>query len=118
MEVRHSTTVTYSAPLYACTYITELRLHAVVPRIMWGSSRSLAPTTAPAPGALGFWTLTGAIVGLLLLLLLRRFTPAIVPRKLPPGPRGLPVLGNALQLPLTFAERTFHEWGKTFGTHP
>ncbi|OJT11090.1 O-methylsterigmatocystin oxidoreductase [Trametes pubescens] len=80
-------------------------------------SWSLAPATAPAPDAQGFLVLTGAVG--CLLLLLHTFTPAFAwvrkSRKPPPGPRGLPVLGNALQLPTTFAERAFHEWGKTFG---
>ncbi len=98
-----------------------LSFHCTVsPRIAMAFSCSLAPATAPAPDAQGFLVLTGAVG--CLLLLLHTFTPAFAwvrkSRKPPPGPRGLPVLGNALQLPTTFAERAFHEWGKTFGTHP
>ncbi|KAL1938291.1 hypothetical protein VTO73DRAFT_11742 [Trametes versicolor] len=74
------------------------------------SSWSLTP-------ALSLWALTGAIG--CSLLLLYNFAGASAwarkPRNPPPGPRGLPVLGNALQLPLTFADRAFQEWGKTFG---
>ncbi|KAL1938290.1 hypothetical protein VTO73DRAFT_11741 [Trametes versicolor] len=77
----------------------------------------MAFATASALDALGFCALTGAVG--CLLLLLHAFAPASAwarkSRKLPPGPRGLPVLGNALQLPTTFAERALHEWGKTFG---
>ncbi|KAH9917058.1 cytochrome P450 [Fomitopsis serialis] len=36
-------------------------------------------------------------------------------RHLPPGPPGLPVLGNLHQLPMTYQERTFAEWGKRYG---
>lgn len=36
--------------------------------------------------------------------------------KLPPGPRGLPLLGNAHQLPVTFPERALYKWGKKYGT--
>ncbi|TFY54698.1 hypothetical protein EVJ58_g8706 [Rhodofomes roseus] len=39
----------------------------------------------------------------------RRGTP------LPPGPRGVPVLGNALQVPTVFSWLKFAEWGKTYG---
>lgn len=38
-------------------------------------------------------------------------------RKLPPGPRGLPLLGNAHQLPVTFPERALLQWGTKYGTH-
>ncbi|OJT11091.1 O-methylsterigmatocystin oxidoreductase [Trametes pubescens] len=78
------------------------------------SSWSLTSVT----GTLGFWALTGAIGCslLLLLLLLDNFAAASAStRKPPPGPRGLPVLGNALQLPTSLAEKMFHEWGKIFG---
>ncbi|TFY68059.1 hypothetical protein EVJ58_g1228 [Rhodofomes roseus] len=34
---------------------------------------------------------------------------------LPPGPRGLPVLGNALQVPTAFSWLKFTEWAKTYG---
>ncbi|CCM04602.1 uncharacterized protein FIBRA_06784 [Fibroporia radiculosa] len=33
----------------------------------------------------------------------------------PPGPRSLPVLGSVLQLPLTYQQKTFAEWGKYYG---
>ncbi|KAI0790121.1 cytochrome P450 [Irpex lacteus] len=33
----------------------------------------------------------------------------------PPGPRGLPVVGNVHQLPKEYQERTFAEWRKTYG---
>ncbi|KAI0819806.1 cytochrome P450 [Trametes gibbosa] len=36
-------------------------------------------------------------------------------RKLPPGPKGLPILGNALQLPITFAEKTLYHWSTKYG---
>ncbi|KAI0632690.1 cytochrome P450 [Trametes polyzona] len=34
---------------------------------------------------------------------------------LPPGPRGLPVLGNVHQLPMEYQERTFAEWANHYG---
>lgn len=36
-------------------------------------------------------------------------------RLLPPGPRGLPLVGNILQIPLENQFKTFTEWGKTYG---
>ncbi|KAG5646918.1 hypothetical protein DXG03_001994 [Asterophora parasitica] len=34
---------------------------------------------------------------------------------LPPGPRGLPFIGNALQLPVDHEWFTFAKWGKLYG---
>ncbi|KAF5345377.1 hypothetical protein D9757_013390 [Collybiopsis confluens] len=34
---------------------------------------------------------------------------------LPPGPRGWPIIGNALDMPRTHAWRTFAEWGASWG---
>ncbi|THH28084.1 hypothetical protein EUX98_g6101 [Antrodiella citrinella] len=34
---------------------------------------------------------------------------------LPPGPKQVPFVGNALQLPMGYQERTFLSWGRTFG---
>ncbi|KZT69368.1 cytochrome P450 [Daedalea quercina L-15889] len=36
-------------------------------------------------------------------------------RKLPPGPRPLPLLGNAHQMPLEYPEKTFAEWRSHYG---
>ena len=36
-------------------------------------------------------------------------------RRLPPGPKRLPLLGNAHQLPLEYQEETFWKWAKTYG---
>src|ERR1700761_7121986 len=34
----------------------------------------------------------------------------------PPGPRPLPFIGNALQMPSGASWKAFAEWGKTYGT--
>jgi hypothetical protein len=39
------------------------------------------------------------------------------PNPLPPGPPGLPIIGNALQLPLERQWVTFTDWAKTYGMH-
>ncbi|KAH9853167.1 cytochrome P450 [Lenzites betulinus] len=36
-------------------------------------------------------------------------------RKLPPGPRGLPLLGNALQLPMSAPQKALFEWNRRYG---
>ncbi|PCH43261.1 cytochrome P450 [Wolfiporia cocos MD-104 SS10] len=36
-------------------------------------------------------------------------------RRLPPGPRPIPFLGNVHQLPSEFQHKTFSEWGKQYG---
>ncbi|KAJ7170775.1 hypothetical protein C8R43DRAFT_981016 [Mycena crocata] len=39
-------------------------------------------------------------------------------RKMHPGPPGLPVLGNALQVPTTKPWYQFAEWRKQYGNRP
>lgn len=36
---------------------------------------------------------------------------------LPPGPQGLPLLGNALQIPLTYSWLAFTRWAQAYGEH-
>ena len=36
--------------------------------------------------------------------------------RLPPGPRGLPVIGNVLDMPSEKEWLTFAQWGETWGT--
>ncbi|KAJ7626977.1 cytochrome P450 [Roridomyces roridus] len=52
--------------------------------------------------------------GVLSLLLLRQFLRKERAR-LPPGPSGLPVIGNVLDMPSVAEWRTFAEWGRKYG---
>lgn len=61
--------------------------------------------------------LTWSIVALLLIFAWRTHTrrSASQRQRLPPGPKPLPLLGNAHQLPMEYQEYTFKQWGKTYG---
>lgn len=56
------------------------------------------------------WLLTA-----LALLLFMVSIPWGAKRRLPPGPKGIPLLGSVLSLPSTFQEKTFTDWGNSYG---
>ncbi|CCM01198.1 uncharacterized protein FIBRA_03246 [Fibroporia radiculosa] len=51
----------------------------------------------------------------IILVLLKRWTTNQEKGRLPPGPRGLPFVGNLLDLPSSYAYKTFTEWGEKWG---
>ncbi|KAI0655730.1 cytochrome P450 [Cubamyces menziesii] len=59
---------------------------------------------------LSWWLLGGVVVLAAVVKTWRRDR-----RKLPPGPRGIPLLGNVLQTPATSPERAFADWAKIYG---
>ena len=48
---------------------------------------------------------------------LRGFKTSDTLSRFPPGPPSIPVLGNVHQLPQEYQERTFADWGKSFGEY-
>ncbi|KIK54565.1 hypothetical protein GYMLUDRAFT_232002 [Collybiopsis luxurians FD-317 M1] len=59
-----------------------------------------------------YYLLIFAVAGLALLFLLKKRAQRL---PLPPGPRGLPFIGNALSIPAERSWLTYHEWSKIFG---
>lgn len=57
----------------------------------------------------------GIICATAFLYLLRRLTTKAPHPPLPPGPRGLPFVGNALQVPSIRVWEKFAEWGQEYG---
>ena len=60
----------------------------------------------------------GAVAALLFLQRLRRILYPLLTSPLPPGPKGLPIIGNILDVPTTSPWKTFHEWSKLYGIFP
>lgn len=56
-------------------------------------------------------------VPLLFLLLFQSEKWTRKQRRLPPGPKRLPIIGNAHQLPLEYQEKTFWTWAKAHGEY-
>lgn len=58
-----------------------------------------------------------AVTAVLSVILIAVFTRLVhkYPRRHPPGPKGLPVLGNILDIPKEDAWRTYAEWSRQFG---
>jgi len=61
---------------------------------------------------------TFAIFGtvFLIFLYLKRKYGSFSHSPLPPGPKGLPVIGNLCDMPTSFDWQTYHKWSKEFGT--
>ena len=55
-----------------------------------------------------------ATVALVFLYLRRKNARPRLP--LPPGPKGLPVIGNLRDMPTSFEWETYHKWSKEHGT--
>ena len=57
------------------------------------------------------------VEGFLLVIMLLLSTHYVRRRmkSLPPGPLGIPILGNMLQMPTKDEAQTFVKWGKQFG---
>ena len=53
-------------------------------------------------------------LGILFLVVLWRLVSRKTP-SMPPGPRGLPLLGNVLNMPTTESWLVFAEWAKIYG---
>lgn len=62
-----------------------------------------------------FHVLLAVSVAAVLVLCRYAYQRAIRDRRLPPGPRRLPVVGNVHQLPLENQHHTFAAWSKTYG---
>ncbi|KAF8170735.1 cytochrome P450 [Mycena galopus ATCC 62051] len=60
-------------------------------------------------------TSTYIIGGLLVVLVLFSLERSRNFSKLPPGPKGLPLIGNIYDVPRTASWRTFQQWGKLYG---
>jgi len=58
--------------------------------------------------------LTTVTVALIFLHLKRKNGRSYLP--LPPGPKGLPVIGNLRDMPTSFEWETYHKWSKELGT--
>jgi hypothetical protein len=56
-----------------------------------------------------------ATVVLIFLYLKRKNARSFSHLPLPPGPKGLPVIGNLRDMPTSFEWKTYHKWSKELG---
>ena len=56
-----------------------------------------------------------ATVVLIFLYLKRKNVRSFSHLPLPPGPKGLPVIGNLRDMPTSFEWKTYHKWSKELG---
>ncbi|KAI0069255.1 cytochrome P450 [Artomyces pyxidatus] len=62
------------------------------------------------------WTLPLFLAGVTALFVLRKLLKSHLAFPLPAGPRGLPIIGNALDWPTSQEWETFAKWGRKWGT--
>lgn len=60
-------------------------------------------------------TITDGIVAAAALGLCYRLCKRWTALPLPPGPKGLPLIGNILDMPKSYARKTFAQWGNIYG---
>jgi hypothetical protein len=60
-------------------------------------------------------TILDALLLVVFVYLLKRFLTRSPQTRSLPGPKGLPLIGNALDLPKEYEWETFTRWGKEFG---
>ncbi|KAG2008676.1 O-methylsterigmatocystin oxidoreductase [Coprinopsis cinerea AmutBmut pab1-1] len=64
-----------------------------------------------------WWIAVAGILGVVVLLRVGRNLRASrkTPAPLPPGPKGLPILGNLFQIPIHQPWKVYHSWKETYG---
>ena len=60
-------------------------------------------------------TVRDVVLSLVALLLTRWVATRMRRRKLPPGPTGLPIIGNLLDMPAGPSWKTYLQWSKKYG---
>ena len=63
-------------------------------------------------------TLLDAAAILVAVILLNRLFAKKPAGSLPPGPKGLPLIGNMLDMPASHEWKTFAQWGEQYGAYP
>ena len=62
-------------------------------------------------------TLLDAAAILVAVILLNRLFAKKPAGSLPPGPKGLPLIGNMLDMPASHEWKTFAQWGEQYGAY-